>query len=377
MPWNQPGGNDKDPWSGGPRNQGPPDLDELLKKLTGRFGGFGGKKGGNGSGTGKGGLLLLLVIGLAFWLASGFFIVKEGHRGLILQFGEFKTIKDPGWGWHIPTPVQSIEMVDIDQVRNYPHRTTMLTKDENIVDISLAIQYRIKDPVAYQFMVREPDATLEDVVESALREAVGKNDMDFVLVDGRPEVAAKTTELTQKILDDYGTGLEVTTVNLQDSQPPDEVQDAFNDAIKAREDKERFINQAQAYANGVIPKARGEAARITAEANAYKEQVIAESEGNASRFSQLLTEYQKAPEVTRERLYLETVEAVLANTGKVMVDSSSGSSLMYLPLDKMINQSQKSIPSSSSQPAMMGRPLSQSSPGGNIRQSTRGKRESR
>ena len=376
MPWNQPGGDDKDPWSGGPRNQGPPDLDELLKKFKGRFGGLGGKKGDGGDKSALGGLLILAVVGIFFWLASGLFIIKEGHRGLILQFGEFKTVRDPGWGWHIPTPIQSIETVDVDQVRNYPHRTTMLTKDENIVDISLAIQYRIKDPIGYQFTVRDPDATLEDAVESALREAVGKSDMDFVLVDGRPEIATRTKELTQQILDEYGTGLEVTTVNLQDSQPPDEVQEAFNDAIKAREDKERFINQAQAYANGIIPKARGEAARATAEANAYKEQVIAESEGDASRFSQLLTQYIKAPDVTRERLYLETVEGVLSNTSKVVVDTSQGGSLMYLPLDKLISPGQSSMTPMGSSPVMESRSTTRRDTSSS-RQPTRGLRESR
>ena len=340
MPWNQPGGDDKDPWSGGPRKQGPPDLDELLKKLTGGLGKFGGGKGKGGGKSGAGGFFLLAMIALVFWLASGFFIVGAGERGLILQFGAFKSVKNPGWGWHFPSPIQRLEKVNVDQVRNYQHSTTMLTKDENIVDISLAIQYKIKDPVAYQFQVRDPDLTLQDAVESALREAVGKNEMDFVLVEGRPEVAARTRELTQLILDQYNTGLEVTTVNLQDSQPPEAVQDAFNDAIKAREDRERFVNEAQAYANGIIPQARGESARMISEATAYKEQMIAESEGDASRFSQLLAEYQQAPKVTRERLYLETVEDVLANTSKVIVDTKEGNSLMYLPLDKLIEQGQ-------------------------------------
>ncbi|HID82061.1 MAG TPA: FtsH protease activity modulator HflK [Chromatiales bacterium] len=378
MPWNQPGGDDKDPWSGGPRKQGPPDLDELLKKFTGGLGKFGGGKGkGNGKSPGAGGFILLAIVALAFWLASGFFIVGAGERGLILQFGKFKTVKNPGLGWHIPRPIQSVEKVNIDQVREYPHRTTMLTKDENIVDISLAIQYRIKDPVDYQFNVRSPDVSLQEAVESALREAVGKNIMDFVLVDGRPEVALRTRELTQQILDQYGTGLEVTTVNLQGSQPPDEVQDAFNDAIKAREDKERFVNEAQAYSNSIIPMARGESARVTAEAAAYKEQVIAQSEGDASRFSQLLTEYKKAPDVTRKRLYLETVEDVLANTSKVMIDSKQGNSLMYLPLDKLMSQGQSGSkgmnqPSSS----LQSMPVQRNS-GSTTRQPLRGMRESR
>lgn len=378
MPWNQPGNDDKDPWSGGPRKQGPPDLDELFKKFTGGLGKFGGGKGkGNGKPPGKAGFILLAVVALAFWLASGFFIVGAGERGLILQFGEFKTVKNPGLGWHIPTPIQSVEKVNIDQVREYPYRTTMLTKDENIVDISLAIQYRINDPVAYQFMIRGPDLTLQNAVESALREAVGKNIMDFVLVDGRPEIAVRTKELTQQILDQYGAGLEVTTVNLQGSQPPDEVQDAFNDAIKAREDRERFVNEAQAYSNSIIPIARGESARVMAEAAAYKERVIAESEGDASRFSQLLTEYKKAPDVTRKRLYLETVEGVLATTSKVMIDSKQGGSLMYLPLDKLMSQGQPGGRAMSQPPTpLQGLPVQRNS-GSTTRQPLRGMRESR
>lgn len=347
MPWNQPGGNDRDPWSGGDKNrQGPPDLDELFKKLTrklGSFGGSGGGDGGDGSGVGRAGsagIIGLVLLGLIIWAASGFYIVGEGERGVVLRLGKFQSVADPGPHWHLPTPVDKVEMVDIDQVRSFSHRTSMLTQDENIVDIELAVQYRIKDPVDFTFRVRAPELTLQQAVESALREAVGKQKMDFVLNEGRAQIASKTKELAVGMLDAYTTGLEVTTVNLQQSQPPEHVQDAFNDAIKAREDNVRFVNEAEAYSNSIIPRARGKAARVTEEAQAYKEQVIAEAKGDASRFSQVALSYERSPGVTRERLYIEAVESVLGNASKVMVDVKSGNSLMYLPLDKLGIQSQ-------------------------------------
>ncbi len=340
MPWNQPGGDNKDPWGGGNRgNQGPPDLDDLFKKLTDKLGRLGKSGSDGGGGPGRGaitGLLGVALLAFIIWLASGFYIVGEGERGLVLRFGAFQTVANPGPHWHIPTPVETVEIVDIDQVRSFQHRSSMLTQDENIVDIEIAAQYRIKDPEQYVFRVRDPDLSLQEAVESALREAVGKSKMDFVLNEGRPEVASKTKELTQAMLDAYQTGLEVTTVNLQQSQPPEQVQEAFNDAIKAREDNVRFINEAEAYSNSVIPQARGEAARLTEEALAYKQQMIDQAEGDSSRFTQLLREYQKAPAVTRERLYLETVESVMSSSSKVLMDVQQGNSLMYLPLDKLM-----------------------------------------
>jgi membrane protease subunit HflK len=371
MPWNQPGGDDKDPWSGGSRNQGPPDLDELLKKITGRFGGLG--RSGEGK-PGSGGFFLLAVVALAVWLFSGFFIIKEGERGLVLRFGQFNRVANPGLGWHFPVPVERMERVDVERSRSFTHSTNMLTKDENIVKISLEVQYRIKDPYAFQYSVVNPEDTLGQAAVSALREAVGKSEMDFVLNPGRAEIAASTADMTQQVLDQYKTGLQVNNVNLTNSQPPDEVQAAFSDAIKAREDKERKINEAQAYSNGVIPVARGEAARQLAEANAYKERVISEAEGDASRFSQLLVEYRKAPEVTRERLYLETVEAVLSSTSKVVLDSKQGNSLMYLPLDKIIGNGANSKPALST-PAMS--PMLEAESSSVLRQSERGLREGR
>ena len=341
MPWNQPGGDNKDPWGGGNRNnQGPPDLDELLKKLTARLGNLGGGKGkGGGGNAGSVGLVGVLLLGAILWLASGFYIVSEGERGLVLRFGAFQSETGPGPHWHIPPPIEKVEVVNIDQVRSFQHRSSMLTQDENIVDISLAAQYRVKDAKAYTFNVRNPDMTLNQAVESALREAVGKSKMDFVLNEGRPEIAALSKKLTQQMLDAYGTGLEITTMNLQQSQPPEQVQDAFNDAIKAREDNVRFVNEAEAYANSVVPIARGEAARVIEEAKAYKEQVVSRAQGEAQRFTKLLSAYRMAPDVTRERLYLETVETVLARTSKVVMDTESGNSMMYLPVDKIIQGS--------------------------------------
>ncbi len=342
MPWNQPGGdNNKDPWGGGNKNrQGPPDIDEILKKITGKLSGIGG--GGGAGKAGSAGLLGLLVLGLIIWVASGFYIVNEGERALVLRFGEFNSVTEPGPNWHLPTPIEKVELVDVDQVQSFQMRSTMLTQDENIVDIELAAQYRIKNAEDYIFQVRSPVETLHRAVQSALREAVGKQKMDFVLNEGRPQIASVTKELTQNMLDTYRSGMLITTVNLQQSQPPEQVQDAFNDAIKAREDNVRFVNEAETYSNGIIPQARGEAARVTEQAAAYQEQVVAESQGDASRFSQLRKEYEKAPEVTRKRMYLETVETVFSNTSKVIVDSKGGNSMMYLPLDKLISSGQAS-----------------------------------
>jgi membrane protease subunit HflK len=346
MPWNQPGGDNKDPWGGGGNRKGPPDLDEVFKKLTDKLGQFGKNKGNKGDGGGKGGgargglagLIGLAILGLIIWIASGFYIVSEGERGIVLRFGKYQAVTDPGPHWHIPTPFETVEMVDMEQVREFTHRASMLTQDENIVDIELAVQYLINDPVKFIFRVRSPEATLHDAVQSALRESVGKREMDYVLKEGRPQVAADTKDVTQGMLDMYKSGLLVTTVNLQQSQPPEEVQGAFFDVIKAREDNVRFVNEAEAYSNGIIPQARGEAARRLEEAAAYEAKITARAEGDASRFSQLLTEYEKAPDITRERLYMETVESVLSSSSKIMVDVKQGNSLMYLPLDKLIQQ---------------------------------------
>jgi membrane protease subunit HflK len=361
MAWNEPGGNNRDPWGGGGRDQGPPDLDEVIRKISGKFGGiFGGKGGAGGTaspiggGPSSKGIWVLVTIVAIGWLLSGFYIVDEGPRGVELRFGRYNETTMPGLNYRLPYPIESVEIVDVEQrraeeigyrsagrqgtLRSVPREALMLTQDENIVDIRLSVQYQIKDPRAYLFNVVDPAATLRQVVESAVRETIGKSTMDFVLTEGRSDVVADVEALSQTILDNYGTGLQLTNVNLQDAQPPEEVQDAFADAIKAREDEQRQKNEAETYSNDIIPRARGQAARRLEEAAAYKEQVIAQSEGEASRFEQLLGQYEKAPLVTRERLYLETMESVLANSSKVVVDVESGNNLFYLPLDKFIEQ---------------------------------------
>jgi len=346
MPWNEPGGG-KDPWSQKPtKPQGPPDLDELLRKLTDRFGGFfGGKSGGSGGssssgGAGKGmsiGALLIGAVVLVVWLASGIYIVDPGEAGVEIRFGAYRSTTGPGPHWHIPYPVETVEIVNVSEIRSAQHNATMLTQDENIVDVELASQYLVNQPEDYVFQVRLPDATLRQVMESALREVVGKSKMDYILAEGRADIAQRTMMIMQQTLDYYHTGLQVTTVNMQQAQPPEQVQDAFNDAIKAREDEVRYRNQAEAYANGIIPQARGEAARVGQEADAYRDRVVAQSEGRAARFTKLLTEYTKAPQVTRERLYLDAIESVMADTSKVMVDVKDGNNLLYLPLDRLMS----------------------------------------
>ncbi len=360
MAWNEPGGSgNKDPWGGRKNNeQGPPDLDEVVKKLQEKFGGLfggGGKRNGS-SGSGKAGSIglgLIAFVAITVWAISGVYIVEEGTRGVVLQFGKYNKTTQPGPHWH-PRGIQSVETVDIANIRGISigfragggnrqtgssvgRESLMLTEDENIVDVKLAVQYKVKSASDYLFNVKDPETTLRQVIESAIRETIGKSEMDYILKEGRADVTEQTREQVQEILDRYKAGLQVTTVNLQDAQPPEQVQDAFADAVKAQGDQARVINEAKAYSNDIVPRARGKAARQLAEANAYKEQVIAEATGEASRFTQVLTEYKKAPEVTRKRLYLEAMESVMTNSSKVLVDVKGGGNLLYLPLDKMMS----------------------------------------
>jgi membrane protease subunit HflK len=350
MAWNEPGGSgNKDPWGGRNDQQGPPDLDEIIKKLQKKFSGlFGGKGGGGSRGSGIGGAAggagasFFLILVVAVWALSGIYIVDEGRQGVVLQFGAFKLITDPGPHWY-PRFIQTVDVVNVEQVRSVnlglrKDEALMLTQDENIVDIKFTVQYKVKDAREFLFNVRDPDATLRQATESAMREVVGKNGMDFVIKDGRPQVGARTKDLIQEILDGYNTGILVTNLNLQDAQPPQQVQHAFNDAIKAREDEQRQINEAEAYSNDILPKARGAAARMIQEAEAYREQVVSRARGEAERFTKVLVEYNKAPKVTRQRMYLETMETVLSRTNKVMIDVKKGNSMIYLPLDKIVRQ---------------------------------------
>ena len=363
MAWNQPDGNgDRDPWGNRGRQQGPPDLDEILRKLQSQWGRIFGRRpigggrsgggGGSGRGFGRGGFmgagLVAIVLIVAWWLA-GIWIIQEPEQGVVLRFGAYHRTMDPGFNW-APYFIDSVDTVNVDRIRNaeigfrnqgssvaaVPREALMLTEDENIVDLQFAVQYRVKDPGQFLFENSEPEIALRQATESAVREIVGRSKMDFVLTEGRGAVAAETQGLIQEILDRYKTGLRVMSVNMQNAQPPTQVQDAFLDAIKAREDQERIINEAKAYQADVVPKARGEANAILAQAQAYQQRVEAIALGDASRFEQVLRAYRTAPEITRDRLYLEAVESVLAHTTKVLVDIPAGNNIMYLPLDQII-----------------------------------------
>ncbi|MEC9206131.1 MAG: FtsH protease activity modulator HflK [Pseudomonadota bacterium] len=334
MAWNDPENKNKNPW-GNDKNQS--ELDDLIKKILASLKSLFGDKTPMDPSSKKNVSLLGIII-LAIYLLSGIYIVNDGERGVVLQFGKFREITTPGPHW-IPHFIQAVEVVDVAKIRSSQQKAVMLTEDENIVSINFAIQYDIKDASDFIFNIRDPDITLKQAGESAIREVLGKNKMDFIITDGREAVASTTKTLLQSILDFYKSGINVQTVNILEAQPPEQVQDAFSDAIKAREDEQRYINEAEAYRNEIIPLARGEAKQIVEEAKAYKIKLIKSAEGEATRFRQLYKEYKKAPQVTRERLYLEAVESVLENTSKVMIDVDGGNNLMYLPLDKIINPS--------------------------------------
>jgi len=346
MAWNEPGGGNnkpKDPWGGG--DQGPPDLDEALKKLQEKLGGlFGGRRaGGGGSGaapSGPSGSLLgvLAVVALVVWGLMGFYQVDQQERAVVLRFGKYLETVQPGLRWNPPI-VDEVIRVNTTKVRAVSFREIMLTRDENIVEVKMSVQYVIDDPTAFVLEVRDPENSLQHATQSALRHVVGDTTMNLVLTGGRAQIADEVNTRLQQYLDLYKTGIRVSKVTVDESKPPSQVQEAFDDVIKAREDEERVKNEAQAYANGIVPEARGAAQRVLEEALAYKEQVIANAEGEAERFTKLLVEYQKAPEVTRERLYLSAVQEVLGNNNKVLVDVEGGNNMLYLPLDKLTSPS--------------------------------------
>jgi membrane protease subunit HflK len=369
-----------DPQWGKKNNEGPPDLDEILRKLQQKIANLLGFRGrasgerpppsGGGPGVGAalgGGAIFIILLIVAIWLASGFYIVDEGRRGVVLRLGKFYETTTPGPRWHIPYPIESVEIVNVSQVRTVevgyrgnpknkqPQEALMLTDDENIVDIQFAVQYTLKDPTEYLFNNKNPDDNVLQAAETAIREVVGKSKMDFVLSQGRSEVASRVKVLMQQILDRYKTGISITTVNLQGAQAPEQVQAAFEDVVRAGQDRERFKNEGQAYANDVVPKARGVAARLIEEANGYRQSVTATAQGDASRFTQILSEYQKAPAVTRERMYLETMQQILGATSKVLIDQKAGQNLLYLPLERIMQFSSQSgvgaAPSVSMEPA--------------------------
>ena len=380
MSWNEPGGTGgKDPWGSRNNESGPPDLDEVIRKLQSKLGGLFGGRGGGGSGGGASfgpsSLVTVLIVILVVWAISGIYIVDEKKRGVVTQFGAFKTITMPGLHWY-PRFIDRAELVDVSSVRSVElgyrqDESLMLTQDENIIDIKFTVQYHVSDPAKYLFNVRDPDATLRQSTESALREVVGKSKMDFVLTGGRVEVAARAQKLLQEILDKYETGLRVIKMTMQDAQAPKQVQAAFADAVKAREDEERLKNEAEAYANDVLPRARGKAARVIEESQAYKQQVIAEAEGDAARFNAVLTEYSKAPAVMRQRLYLNALESVLSNSSKVVVDSKAGNNLLYLPLDKLTKRNGVAEAAAAAQAAKGSQ--GNSSNGSSFRQNPRGR----
>jgi membrane protease subunit HflK len=349
-----------DPQWGKRPNEGPPDLDEILKKLNQKLAGlFGGRRPGSPGSSGPssdgpsaaffgGSIAFIVLLIIAVWLASGFYIVEEGRRGVVLRLGKYIETTAPGPRWHIPFPIESVEVVNVSGVRTVevgyrgnpknkqPQEALMLTDDENIVDVQFAIQYTLKSPEDYLFNNRNPDDNVLQAAETSIREVVGKSKMDFVLSQGRSEVASRVKQTMQHILDRYKSGINITTVNLQNVQAPEQVLAAFEDVVRAGQDRERFKNEGQAYANSVVPNARGVAARLTEEASGYKQSAIATAQGDASRFRQILAEYEKAPQVTRERLYLESIQQILSNTSKVIVDQKAGQNLLYLPLDKLM-----------------------------------------
>jgi len=356
MSWNEPGGDNKDPWSGRNDRSSPPDLDEVLRSLQDKLGGiFGGGSGSGGAGGGSGMRNFGLLAGAAvlLWGVSGFYTVDEGTRGVVTRFGAYAGTTTPGLNWHIPMPVEQVQIINVEKQQfievgyrsgggvamgSVPKEAMMLTKDENIVDVRIAVQYQVKDAKDYAFSVLDPNSTLKQVTESVERGVIGASNMDFVLTEGRSEIVMAIKTEIQAVMDAYKTGVLVTSVNLQDAQPPEQVQGAFEDAIKAREDKQRLINEAEAYSNDVVPKARGAASRIEQEAEGYKEKVIARASGDVSRFAQLLTEYKKAPAVTKQRMYIEAMESVLERSNNVLVDVKGGNNIMYLPLDKLTNR---------------------------------------
>ena len=371
MPWNEPGGNkDKDPWSNKPsRGNSSDGIEDAIQKMNDKLGQlFGGKSsgngdggsessGGNGSGINKAVVIGLGAIAFIAWLSTGIYTVDSAERGVELRFGKYHQTTMPGLHWHLPSPIDRVEKVDVDRNRTASDKsgsTHMLTKDENIISIAVNVQYRIKNPENYLFNVYLPDyeidqrrATIYNVMRSAVREVVGRNTMDSIIGADREKMAPDVLLIMQRVLDDYKSGIDVMKVNVTDAEAPKEVKDAFDDAIRAREDQNRFKNQAETYAKQVVPNARGKAARIIEDATAYRSRAISKAQGESSRFEQLSNSYKKAPDVTRERLYLETMEQVLESSSKVMIDSKSGNNMLYLPLDKLQGNASAATGSSS------------------------------
>lgn len=361
MAWNEPGGggNQHDPWSGGGRRggnggggggnkQGPPDLDEALKKFQdklnnmlggrGKRGGRGGDGGGGGGGDRKRNTFalpaLLTIVALAIWAATGFYLVDQSERGVVLRFGKFQEIVSPGLHWNPPL-IDDVRMVNVTRVRSISQTKSMLTQDENIVEVEMSVQYRVTEPRDYVLNVRNPEVSIENALDSALRHVVGGTEMDLILTSGRELLADTVATRLQSYLNNYGVGMSIQAVNVESTSAPDAVQEAFDDVIKAREDRQRSINEAVGYANAIIPVAQGQAQRMLEQAQGYRESVVADAQGNTNRFNSLLSEYRNSPQTMRDRMYIETMSEVLGNTSKVLVDISESSPLMVLPLEQL------------------------------------------
>lgn len=359
MAWNEPGGSGgKDPWGQRRKEQGPPDLDKIIKNIRDRLSGlFGGGDGGRGTGSGGGefvnriGLGLIVAVAFGLWLLSGFYVINQGERGVELKFGKKNEVTGPGLHWHLPWPIERVEKVNVDQVSTLSiggrgdkgssggaDSGFMLTEDENIVVVEFTVQYKIKEASDYLFNVKDPKSTIVQAMQSASREVVGKSQLDFIITEGQLEVSEKTQKLLQEILDRYKSGIQIVKVQMQKVSPPDEVKAAFDDATKAREDGARIIKEAEAYSNDIIPRARGAASRLLQEAQGYKASIMARAEGDARRFTSIVSEYARYPGVTRDRMYIETMEQVLSSTTKILIDQKGGSNVLYLPLDRMLQQ---------------------------------------
>ena len=340
MAWNEPGGGGpKDPWGGRGGDQGPPDLDESLRKLQSQLSGIFGRRGGGGGGGGGinlkvyGGVLAALVVGYGLW---GMYTLDAQERGVVFRFGKAQDeLKLPGLHWNPPI-IDSVSKVVATRLNNKSHKALMLTEDENIVEIGMTVQYIINDPVSYLVQVNGPEDSVDHAMESALRHVVGSSTMDNVITEGRAALGSEVQERLQSYLNRYQTGIQVMTVNIDQSGPPDQVQEAFDDVQKAKEDEARYVNEANAYLEQVVPESRGKAQRQIEEANAYRDRVLARAEGEAERFTKLLEEYNQAKEVTRDRLYIDAIQSVLSQSSKVMVDIEGGNNLLYLPLDRLM-----------------------------------------
>ncbi|WP_086981616.1 FtsH protease activity modulator HflK [Vibrio aphrogenes] len=353
MAWNEPGNNndnngrDNDPWGNknnrGGREQGPPDLDEVFNKLSQKLGGKFGKKGGKGPSLGGGsaiGFGAIVIIAILIWVFSGFYTIGEAERGVVLRLGKYERIVDPGLNWR-PRFIDEVTPVNVQAIRSLRASGLMLTKDENVVTVEMGVQYRVSDPYKYLYRVTDADDSLRQATDSALRAVIGDSLMDSILTSGRQAIRQETEKTLNQIIDKYDMGLTVVDVNFQSSRPPEQVKDAFDDAIAAREDEERFIREAEAYKNEILPKATGRAERLKKEAQGYTERTVNEALGQVAQFEKLLPEYNAAPKVTRDRLYLDSMEKIYSHSSKVLIDSESSGNMLYLPIDKLISDSQR------------------------------------